>query len=296
MSIDHARQEWLNYRMTAIGASEVPSIFGEGFETPYELWARKSGLIPATDETEAMEIGTLLQDDIAELLRRRTNLHIEESSQTEFHRCPDYQFIGCTLDAIAYDPDRDGPGCCEIKNVGHFPGREWETQVPLRVQIQIQTQMLATGCKWGIAAGFIGGNRMKWQFVDRDEKFIAWMVPHVVEFWRRIKDGDPPPVDGSAATRRVLATMHPNDNGESVFLPDEFESFAKQLDYHTAEAFKHEEEIERIRNMVRAAIGPNTFGLLPDGSGWSNKTVTRKAHQVAESTSRTLRRTKAKGN
>jgi putative phage-type endonuclease len=293
--IEPTRADWLADRMTALGASEIASIFGEGFETPYELWARKLGLIPATEETERMEIGTLLQDDIAELLRRRTSFTIIEASQNEFIRSKEHSFIGCTPDASAIDDTRLTEGVCEIKNVGHYLAREWEGAVPLRVQIQIQTQMYVMDCDWGIAAGFIGGNCLKWQIVERDNKFIAWMIPHVVEFRRRIVERDPPPVDGSKATSRILATIHPADNGECVMLPTEFVDSAETLESLDAQMKDMEERRELLRNQIREAIGGNSFGVLPDGSGWSWKSVTRKAHIVAESTSRTLRRTKAKG-
>lgn len=294
-TIDQARQAWLADRMTALGASEIPSIFNEGYESAYELWARKSGLIGRGDESEQMEVGTLIQPVIVELLRRRTDMEIQEAPQSEFIRSESHPFIGCTPDARAFHESRSTPGVCEIKNVGHYFAKDWDNGTPLKVQIQTQTQMFVLGYDWAVAAALVGGNSLKYHFIERDDKFIAWMLPHVTEFWRRIQEGDAPPVDGSERTRRVLYQMHPNDNGEIVLLPQDVGDLSTQADLLSAEIATREKELERIRNVIREAIGPNTFGVLPDGSGWSNKTSTRKAYQVAESVSRTLRRTKAKG-
>jgi predicted phage-related endonuclease len=294
-TIDQARTDWHAQRSTALGASEIPSIFGEGFESPYCLWARKLGLLPKTDETEPMEVGTLIQPVIVELLRRRTSLEIVEAPQNEFIRSPEHSFIGCTPDARIFDDSRPTPGVCEIKNVGHYLGSEWNDGPPLRVMIQTQAQMYVTGYDWGVCAGLVGGNQLKWHTVERDEKFIAVMVRECVKFWQLIQDQVPPAVDGSERTRRALQAMHPLDSGETVALPDEFAAMAVELESLDHQADEINVKREQIRNAVREAMGTNTFGLLPDGSGWSWKTATRKSYTVSESTSRTLRRIKAKG-
>lgn len=295
-TIDEARQAWLANRKMALGASEVPTLFGVGFESPYSLWARKLGLLPPVDETERMEVGTLIQPVIMELLRRRTDLEIVEAPQDEFIRSPDTPFIGCTPDGRAFDDARPTPGVVEIKNVGQYLGKEWGDEPPLRVQVQIQCQMYALGYDWGIAAGLIGGNQLAWHRIERNEKFIAALVKVSREFWNCIETQTAPEIDGSEHTRRAIMALHPNDNGETVVLSHEFIEYAARLEALDAEAKRIETESERIRNMLREAIGSNTFGTLPDGSGWSFKTSPRKGYTVAESTVRTLRRFKAKGN
>ena len=49
-----------------------------------------------------------------------------------------------------------------------------------------------------------------------------------------------------------------------------------------------------LQNKLKLAIGDNTFGELPSGGKFTWKTQDRKEHFVAASTSRVLRRTKAK--
>jgi predicted phage-related endonuclease len=102
----------------------------------------------------------------------------------------------------------------------------------------------------------------------------------------------PPDVDGSASTAKVLAKLHPEDDGSEVFLPaeaadwtDEIEAAKEQI--KTAEVMKQAAE-----NRLKAAIGDATFGLLPDGSRWSWKSQTRKSYVVEEATFRVLRRSK----
>lgn len=51
---DIPREEWLASRATGIGASEVASVLGVGFQTPAEVWLRKVGL--ASDQDLAAEV------------------------------------------------------------------------------------------------------------------------------------------------------------------------------------------------------------------------------------------------
>lgn len=290
------RTAWLAERSTAIGASEVPSIFGEGFETPFQLWARKCGLIPGPDENEAMECGTLFQLPICELVRRRTGWKVTEAPQDVFLRSETHPFIGCTPDARAFDETRgdDALGILEIKNVGHYMGRNWTDAPPLGVQIQCQVQMFVTGLPWGAAAGLVGGNRLKWYVVERDERFIGRMVEACRGFWWRIQERIPPAVDGSDETRNVLHTIHPNDNGESVALGSEYDEYAAEIEalgrvIGDAEARKTE-----LQNKIKAAIGDATFGELASGGRFSWKTQNQKEQYRPATTIRVLRHSKAK--
>src|SRR4051794_32384551 len=58
-----------------LGASECAAALGlSPFETALGLWARKTGRVPEPEESEAMELGLLLEPVVAELYCRRTGL------------------------------------------------------------------------------------------------------------------------------------------------------------------------------------------------------------------------------
>ncbi len=62
------RAEWLEYRKDGIGSSEVATILGlNPWETPfYQLWRRKKGWTPPSDETFAMKAGHYLEDAVSQ--------------------------------------------------------------------------------------------------------------------------------------------------------------------------------------------------------------------------------------
>lgn len=291
-TIDDKKAAWLTERTTAIGASESPALFGCGFVTPYVLWCRKLGLLPPADETEPMEVGTLMQPVIAELLRRRTDFEVRECF-TEFVRMEGRPHVGCSPDCYLFSEER-GLGVGELKNVGQYLSAEWDGDVPLRTQVQIQHQLAVTGLSWGLGAGLVGGNRLKWHLVERDERFIAELLKRCDLFWKQVTERTPPDVDGDEQTTAALFAVHPNDNGETVQLGDSFLEVANELDALNRIIADAESRRDELQNHVRAALGDNTFGVMSNGAGWSWKTQARKAYQVNESTSRVLRKTKGK--
>lgn len=292
------RETWLAERATAIGASESPVLFGKGIggKSRYKLWAEKLGLIEPDDldDVESIRWGRRMEPVIIDALREETGFEIVRADQTEFLRHPDKPHIGCTPDARAFSDDRETPGVVEIKNVNAYFGREWTDQPPLRVLCQVQHQLYVTGYEWGIAAGCVGGNRLKWHQFERHEAFIETLVRLCDEFWNLIETRMPPEVDGSEATAKVLAKLHPSDNGLAVRLGDDFSGVGDEmeaLDRVIADATKRQDE---LKNQIRAALGPNTFAELPGGKWASWKATERAGYVVKPSVNRTLRFHKTK--
>ena len=145
-----------------------------------------------------------------------------------------------------------------------------------------------------MSGALLGGNKFVWRIVERDDKFIAVLIRQCKEFWRRVVERDPPPADGDERTKRALFAMHPDDNGDTVALPAEvYESMADEIASLDAAISLAETRKTELQNKIRAALGDATYGVLPDGSGWSWKTQDRAAYEVQASKSRVLRRTKA---
>jgi putative phage-type endonuclease len=292
------RESWLAERSTAIGASESPILFGHGYAgtSRYKLWAQKLGLIEPDDldDVESIRWGQRMEPVIIQALREDAGFDVQRADQTEFLRHPKTPFIGCTLDARVFDDSRETPGCCELKNVGTYFAKEWTEEPPLRVLCQVQHQMYVTGYEWGIAAGCVGGNRLKWHPFERHEAFIATLVKVCTEFWQLIETNTPPEVDGSEATAKVLLRLNPADNGLAVKLPDDFREAYEELEALARVVKSAEARQVEIKNRLRAALGPNTFGELPCGRWCSWQTSQTNGYTVQPRVGRTLRLHKSK--
>lgn len=292
------RDLWLAERSSAIGASESPILFGQGYAgtSAYRLWAEKLGLIdcPDLDDVESIRWGQRMEPVIIQALREDAGLDVQPALQHEFIRSVERPHMGCTLDARAFDDSRETPGVVQIKNVGQYFAREWTDQPPLRVLCQVQHEMYVTGYEWGIAAGCVGGNRLAWHPFERHEAFIATLVKLCDDFWKCIQTRTAPEIDGSEATTEVLRRLNPADNGLAVKLGAEFAEAYEELTALARVIKDAEARQDEIKNQIRAAIGPNTFAELPCGHWASWKASERAGYTVAPTVNRTLRVHKSK--
>lgn len=295
------RESWLAVRQQSIGASESAALFGiapPGRESAYSLWAKKAGIYESnghSDSTESLLTwGLKLEDAIAQGYAERTG-HKIWTPPTPYCVAthPKLPFLTATIDRwIIYAPDRPGTGDLELKNVSLF-SPDWREDgaftVPLHVQCQVQHQLAVTGLLWGAVAALVAGNRLEVVPIERNNEFIEMLEEKASEFWRKVQTLEPPELDSTPATSKVLKSLHPDDNGVEVEWPDEYKAI---VDIYEAAKLREGEakaEAELAANQLRQILGPNTWGILRDGRRVSLKTVERAAHEVKASKGRTLR-------
>lgn len=286
---------WLQARRTFVGASESPAILGEGYaaENAWTVWARKTGVLPEEESREDWEWGHEIQPIVLKMFERKTGIKVEDLGPYTIQRHAELPYIGCTLDAVAQVSE--GRAVVEAKNVGQYLAHDWaDGETPLRVQIQIQHQMLAAGAQLGYAVACLGGNRLVWRKVERNERFIAALTARLAEFWDLVESKTPPAVDATAACARVLAKLHPDDNGQAVVLDATAEKWFAELEETRTQIRKLEERKEWRENQLAALLGPNTFAELPNGETWSYKSRTVREHVRKETTFRVFHHCKPK--
>lgn len=284
------REAWLAGRMQSIGASESAALFGlapDGRESRFSLWAKKTGLAPVEEiDAEWLEWGQILEQPISERYAKRSGAVLWTPPSpfcVAVH--PRLPFLTATIDRwIIESKGRQGRGDLEIKNVGFF-NSDWRGEggavdVPLYVQAQVQHQLAVTGFSWAVVAALVGGNKMQTFEVERNEKFIAELEASAEEFWARVQRKEAPEVDGSEATARTLKALHPDDNGQTVELPEEAEQLWLRLEDARERKSLAEKHEKAAKNMLQALIGSATFGVLSDGRTISYKTQERDGYTV----------------
>ena len=293
------REDWLAARNLSVGASESAAIFGlapEGRESEYSLWAHKAGLVPAPPVSgEWIEWGNLLEEPIAQRYAQ-TSGDLLWKPPTPFCviKHPRLPFMTATIDRwILQSSKHQGErGDLEIKNVGAF-SPDWkedgETVVPLHIHAQVQHQLACTGFAFAVVAALIGGNRLETFEIERDEDFITELEARLSEFWQRVQTKTPPPVDGKPATLRALKALHPDDNGKTIELDKEIAGWVARAERAKADKKAAEVAEKEAENHIKAVLGPNTFGTLPDGRSVSYKTQERDGYTVQPTKFRTLK-------
>lgn len=289
------REQWLEKRRQGIGGSDAAVVLGlNPWKSPLALYCEKAGIVePDQAESEAIEWGNILEPVVAEKYAVVTGRRIIDAGRFAVRRNPDREFMLATVDRdIPEAEGQDGPGVLEVKTAGIFRREEWQEEPPLQYQVQLQHNLVVTGRLWGSFAVLIGGQRFMWCDVIRNENFCRLLIEKEEEFWDRVRRGDPPPADGSVSSAEVLSRLYPKETGESVALPIEAFDWAAELEAVNATIKDCEGQKKALENKVKEAIGNAERGILPDGSGFTWKTVHRAAHHVEATSYRQLRRVK----
>lgn len=290
------KQQWLKLRESCIGASEVATVCGVGFGSPYELWARKCGFLPPLDETEAMEWGNRLEPLVAQAYADKFKRTLIDHGRYAFRVAPQWPFLGATLDREIVAIDDDGPGALECKTTGAHRLEEWDgDEPPLRYQLQVQAQLAVTGFRWGVLACLIGGQRFRAFRIERRDDAIKAIVERCRVFWQHVATATPPPVDGSEATRRALDKIYarPSDDETAKELPAALADATARYIAASAAIKAAEAEKRQAENEIKDAMGTAVYGVIPGVEGrWHWGLVEAKGYTVAPKSYRKLQRVK----
>jgi putative phage-type endonuclease len=283
-------------RTTGLGASEAACAIGiDPYKSRLQLWGEKTGQLeePNLDEVEAVLWGLHLQPKIAEVYAGRTGRSIRQNRADCARRHKEHGWMFATPDAV--QRENGGPlGLLEIKTTNAYKLDEWADEPPLPYQVQLMHQMAVTGHSWGTICVLVGGQKLIWHDMPRNDKFINILIDHEREFWGLVETQTPPPVDGSEATAQALKRLYAADNGESVLLPEEAVEWDSRLQALKATQKEIEAQRREMENKLKAAIGDYTFGVLPDGSRykWAKRERNEPAREARVITYRELRRVK----
>lgn len=293
------REKWLAGRRAGIGASEVAILFGlapASWGSPYKIWAEKTGRLerPVMDG-EWLKWGHKLEPVIADEYAERTGRKLWDGGG------PYVVAIDPQLEVLRSTPDRwvieadgmPGNGLLQIKNAAWYMAHNWDDGIPEHIKVQEQSEMSTTGLAWASVACLSGGNSFRTEDMVRNDAFVAEIRDHVEWFWGFVKRNQPPPIDGSEATAKVLRKLHPLDSGDEIELPVAAGAWWQAL-CEAKDAIKAVEKVEgatkeEAENRLREAMGSATFGRLPDGRRLTLKVTERAGYVVKDTRYRTLR-------
>ena len=267
-------QDWLMVRRSGIGGSDAAAALGlSPWKSALELWQEKvSGQSQPHKENEAMIWGRIMEPVITREFVRRTGLTV--IPMRSMLQATNWPWMLADLDGLVEDPQR-GTGVFEVKTASAFKMSEWDdNRCPDAYQLQVQHYLEVTGLSYALIVVLIGGNKLQWITVDRDDELIASLVQLEKRFWQHVLTQSPPPVDGSTACAEMLARKYPSSsNAAPLILPVDADSWIQ--DYLTSKA-EEESAAERKRlaeNKLKEVIGNHEKAISPGGYQATWKTV-----------------------
>lgn len=254
--------EWVRYRTTGIGGSDVASIMGASkYRSPLEVWLEKTGRKESPDlsDKESVEWGNRLESVIRDKFADvHPELEVSEVKATLVRK--DRLWAHANLDGMVKDKDGNY-GILEIKTVGKAREHDWDDGVPDYYLTQVTHYMSVTGWDYAYVAALIGGQRYVEHRVERDEDDVVAIVNAVDSFWRGFVMPDVmPAIVGTQSESRAIREQHPKATGgnEYVTKPDAQDMFnSLAWDYEKArEAESAAKKAKDIAaNKMRLIIG-----------------------------------------
>ncbi|WP_369377633.1 YqaJ viral recombinase family protein [Streptomyces sp. cg36] len=254
------REQWLAARRSGIGGSDVAAVLGMSkYTSPVELYLDKLGElgdVPRSPElAEAAFWGHQHEPTIAKVFAERSGLGVVEGPGMLAH--VERRWMLANVDRYVIEPGEAVPSSLlEIKTRSAFQLDEWLLGVPDGPALQTHWYLAVTGYTHAHVAALLGGNRMVVHRVERDEALIEQLVVLVGEFWQRVLDRTPPPVDGSAATEELLGRLHKVRAGAvTVADPAEVLPLLERRRELKAREQRTEAELREVDNRLKAIAG-----------------------------------------
>jgi putative phage-type endonuclease len=207
-----SHEEWLKLRSQYIGGSDAAAVVSMNpFASPYSLWAEKTGKVPGFAGNLATEVGTYLEEFVAQKFAQETGKKVRKCNQSFLNS--DYPFAIANIDREIIGEDAG----LEIKttdslNLKKFKGGEY----PANYYCQMVHYLAVTGKQRWYLAVLIGNKEFKWFTLDRDEDEIAALMSAEADFWELVKKNTPPVVDGLKATAQALNSVYAKSNDDAI--------------------------------------------------------------------------------
>lgn len=209
-----SHEEWLGYRMQGIGGSDAAAIVGlNPWSSPTAVFADKLGITPAKESSEAMRIGTDLEEYVAKRFTEATGKRVRR--ENNILQSIEHPFMLANVDRMIVG-EKAGLEC---KTTSPYNKADWDGgTVPSPYYCQCQHYMGVLGFnKWYLAV-LVLGTGFHWYEVERNEDDIAALIKAEEEFWHLVETKTAPEPDGSDASAAILRTMYDGSDGGEIML------------------------------------------------------------------------------
>ncbi len=255
-------------RNNFIGGSDIAKIMGlSRWGTPLKLWAEKTGKLPAPDlsNVEAVEMGTRLEQFVADLFAVKTGKSVRRSPK--YYQHPDYPYMIAHVDRLVTGTDE----LLECKTCSAYKADEWEgEEIPQEYILQVMWYLGITGRKIGHIAVLIGGQSFKYKQIEFDAELFATMVEAAKEFWGHVQEDTPPAImptddetlkDLYSEHSEVMIELYPKDEetAQAAQILEDKIAYLQEIKGHIKNYQDEQKEIETtIKDIIKDNLGIKT--------------------------------------
>ena len=197
-----SHEEWLQLRKGSIGGSDAGALVGMNpWSSPLQVYLDKKGISEEKETSEAMRLGTDLEDYVARRWMEKTGKTCRNDNFMYAH--DEYDFITANIDRVVVG-ENAGLECKTTRMLS----RDNEGEVPAYYYAQCQHYMLVKGFERMYLAVFDRTEPALYDFiVERNDDFINnELLPKEIEFWHEfvVKCEMPAPTEDDVETVKKL--------------------------------------------------------------------------------------------
>jgi len=179
-------EEWLEFRKSKIGASDIPVIMGlSPYSTPLSLWKRKLGF----EESPPMHAGMLYGQRNESMVREMAQIEVDLRFDPVIFQHDEHEWAIASLDG--YNADKKTVieiKCCNKSD--HEGARKGK--IPTKYYPQLQWQYFVTDADKLLYCSY--NEDLIIVPVERDDKFISEAFKKAEEFNECLKNWEAPPL------------------------------------------------------------------------------------------------------
>lgn len=247
--------EWLALRKQYIGGSDAAAVVGlNPWVSPYSLWAEKSGLVPSFEGNLITEVGSYLEEFVAQKFAERTGKKVRKCNLSMIN--DKYPFAIANVDRLIVG-ERAG---LEIKTTSSLLTKKFKNgEYPEQYYVQCVHYLAVTGLDRWYLAVLVGNRELKIFCIERDDAEISALMEAEGDFFDRIKKNQPPVVDGAEATSKTLAAIFTETEEAKVSLAGQ-EGILEEYVKLSAEIAALNLRKDEIANGIKSVLGNCTDG------------------------------------
>jgi putative phage-type endonuclease len=257
--------EWVNFRTSGIGASEVGTILGlNPYKSATELFYQKIGKIPQKiDQNIAMFMGNRLEPFVGDLWQyydedeEKMMSNYDNGTKTRHFDTIEGYLVNDQYPHLFFSPDglikndskqgaykidkqgvvtfKNTKGVLEIKTISGFASKQWENGVPPSYIVQLMTYMIGLEKQYGEIVFFEDGRKISVIELSQNDMICEQILEKTTEFWERVQAAladmencelyEPEP-DGTTAYESFLNKKYADSEAKTIQGTDEMYQYA----------------------------------------------------------------------
>ena len=263
--------EWVALRKSSIGGSDSAICVNMN---PYSglltLYADKMGLSKEKESTEAMRLGTDLEQYVAERFMEKTGKKVR--NDFAMYADDEYDYITANIDRKVVGENAG----LECKTMGSFNGYNFEEgDVPSHYYCQCQHYCSVLGLDRMYLAILVLQRGLFIVPIERNDDFIKSLREAETAFWTQyIVPGIMPPPDGESDLE-TLKQLYPNPVKNSEISIPGLDRMIKEYKAIKDLADEYKERSETLKGRICKLLGSNEVGIGEDyGCSWKEQSKT----------------------